>query len=632
MTEKEEKIVLPTRNVGLINGVVYGIGCGIGGSIFILLGGAIHEAKAGVLISLILGGILIFITALNYSELSTSLPISGGAYNFSKEALGGFLAFIIGFFLWIANIATFSFSAQAFSDILEAFFPIEYVKIISIPITITIILFTAIVVFRTQKLALRSLIILTGILLIILGIFIFSGFFIAPSSNQTGYDPSFLLSNINVLAVIIQFSSLFIFFTSITSNIAYLNADIKNPSKNIPKTNIFAILITLLIYLAITVVVLINIGSNTEGLEDSPLLLAKVMNNVLGLPGYILMGIAAAISTFIAMNAALGSATAVMFALARDHYLSKKFLKVSKKTQVPTLVIIITTAITILFTILGITFADIGFTANITTFIYFFALALVNFAAVNLRYKRKELDRPFKAPFFPYLPVIIGSTCLILAFVLSATNINAVFLGLIFLLIGVTYYLLTIADRNSITLTLAGLKFFAIILIGIFIWVINNLSIISSTIDGFTSIFSFVLLRILIFFCIFILGTIFFDVVPLKEVIYFFIKRVNKAEVAINIGIGQIIELKKSKVRMIYYINNIIDIIQIFGSIFIFSIISLMPLDIISIENITFGNTIVPQKTCEFLFLAILVFLATILLFSGSFSLYLNRETKTLGI
>ena len=87
MTEKEEKKILPTRNVGLLTGILYGIGCGIGGSIFILLGEAIHKAQSGVLISLILGGILIFITALNYSELSTSLPVSGGAYNFSKEAL-----------------------------------------------------------------------------------------------------------------------------------------------------------------------------------------------------------------------------------------------------------------------------------------------------------------------------------------------------------------------------------------------------------------------------------------------------------------------------------------------------------------------------------------------------------------
>lgn len=410
MTEKDQEQILPTRHVGLATGVLYGIGCGIGGSIFILLGDAIYMAQSGVLISLILGGILIFITALNYSELSTSLPISGGAYNFSKEALGGFLAFIIGFFFWIASILSFSFSAQAFTVVLGAFFPSPIIQTLFIPIAILSILFTALVIFRTHKIALRTLISLTIILLIIFGIFIFTGFVIAPITNTSNFEPSFLLSETNFISVIVLFSSLFIFFTSITSNLAYLNADLKNPSKNIPKTNIFAILITVSIYLSITIVVMINIGSNTEGLNNSPILLALIMNNIIGFPGYLLMGIAATISIFIAMNASIGSAVAVMYALARDNYISKKFLKVSKKTNVPSLVIIVTTTIAICFTVFAIIFANIGFTANITTFIYFIGLAFVNFAAVILRYKRKELDRPFKAPFFPYLPVIVGST------------------------------------------------------------------------------------------------------------------------------------------------------------------------------------------------------------------------------
>jgi amino acid transporter len=629
LTEKDKEQILPTRNVGLLAGILYGIGCGIGGSIFILLGTAIKGAQSGVLISLILGGILIFITALNYSELSTSLPISGGAYNFSKEALGGFLAFIIGFFLWIANIATFSFSAQAFAVVIEAFFPLEFVKNLFIPIAILSILFTAIVLFRTQKIALRTLVSLTVVLLIIFGIFVFSGFFIAPITNVSGYDPSFLLSNTNFFSVIFMFSFLFIFFTSITSNLAYLNADLKNPSKNIPKTNIYAILITLFIYLSTTIVVMINIGPNGTGLEESPILLAIVMNKILGVPGYLLMGFAAIISTFIAMNAALGSAVAVMYALARDHYVSKRFLKVSKKTKKPTLVLTITTGVAIVFTILAILFANIGFTANITTFIYFFGLAFVNFAAVILRYKRKELDRPFKAPFFPYLPVIVGSTCLILSFVL---NPNAILMGLIILFIGITYYLLTLADRHSVILTLAGLKFFALILIGVFIWVLNNFGILSSPIGGFPSTFSYVILRILITLGVFAIVTIFLDIFPLKELVYFFIRRVNKKEVAIDIGIGQIIELKKSKAKLIYYINIIISIIQIFSSVFIFILVSLFASNLITIESITFGAIIMDQPTAEYIFNGILIFLGTTLLFGGLFSLYLNKETKTLGI
>ena len=161
MTETEQEPILPTRTVGLLSAVLYGVGCGIGGSIFVLLGLAIEEAKSGVLISLIFGGILILLIALNYSELSTSLPISGGAYNFSKQGLGRFLAFIIGFFLWIANIASFSFSAQAFAVVIDAFFPFPLQPPIFVTIAIGSILFTTIIVFRTQRLAMRTLIILT---------------------------------------------------------------------------------------------------------------------------------------------------------------------------------------------------------------------------------------------------------------------------------------------------------------------------------------------------------------------------------------------------------------------------------------------------------------------------------------
>ncbi len=616
MTEEEQEVIVSKRTVGLSSGILYGIGCGIGGSVFVLLGTAIVEAQSGVLISLILGGILIFFTALNYSELSTSLPVSGGAYNFGKEALGGFLAFIIGFFLWIANIATFSFSAQAFSVVIEAFFPSmgNYFLLIAI----ASILFTSILVFRTQKLALRTLISLTIVLLIIFGIFIFSGFLISPITNVSNYVTGLPTLNINFFSVISMFSLLFIFFTGITSNLAYLNADLKNPSKNIPKTNIFAIIITLFIYLSISIVVMLNIGGN---LGNSPILLALILNDILGFSGYLLMGIAAIISTFIAMNASLGSAVSILYALARDHYASKKLLKTSKKTSVPTLVLIICTSIAILITVLAALFANIRFTANITTFIYFIALAFVNFAAVSLRYKRKVLDRPFKAPFFPYLPIIVGSTCLILAFVL---NPYAVLLGLVIFIIGVTYYLLTIADRHSIVFTLAGLKFFAIILVGIFIWILNNFGTINS------SFFTFVLLRILIFICIFSIGSIFLDVFPLKELVYLFIR--SRKEVAINVGIGRIIELKKIKSNVIYYVNIMIGIVQIGSSIFIFSLISLITTDVISIENITIGSGFIPEKTAEFLFNAFLLFFGTALLFSGPLSIYLNRETKTLGI
>lgn len=629
MTEKDQERIPPKRSIGLLAGILYGIGCGIGGSIFILLGSAIEDAGPGVLISLLFGGILIFVTALNYSELSTSLPISGGAYNFSKEALGGFLAFIIGFFLWIANIATFSFSAQAFAIIIKEFFNLPFNTPLILLIAIASILFIAIVVFRTQKLALRALISLTIIQLVIFAIFIFIGLFIAPNSNLPSYNPSFLKSDMNFFNIIFVFAFTFIFFTSITSNLAFLNADFKNPSKTIPKVNIFAILITLIIYLLITFTVLINLGNQESELGETSILLALILDDILKFPGYLLMGFAAIISTLIAMNAALGSAIAIFHALARDHYVSQKFLKVNKKTNVPTFILILTIFITISITILALMFANIGFTANITIFIYFIGIAFVNYAAVSLRRKRKELDRPFKAPFFPYLPIIVMSFCIILALFL---DLNAIILGLIIFFIGITYYLLTIADRHSIVLTLAGLKFFVILILGVLIWIINNLSVLNSPINGFDVAFQYILMRILIFICVFTIVTMILDIFPLREIVYYFVRKINKKEVAIDIGIGQIIDLKKSKVKLIYSINLIISIIQIISSIFVFTIASLFITDIISIDSVTIGSTIIPQITAEYIFTSILVLFGIILLFSGPLWLYFNRELKTIGI
>jgi len=81
LNETKPKEVLPQRTLKLSQGE------------------GILIAGSGLLLSLLLGGILIFFTGLNYAELSTSLPAAGGAYNFGKEGIGGFLAFIIGFFL-----------------------------------------------------------------------------------------------------------------------------------------------------------------------------------------------------------------------------------------------------------------------------------------------------------------------------------------------------------------------------------------------------------------------------------------------------------------------------------------------------------------------------------------------------
>lgn len=635
MTEKdaEEKLAeLPEKKYGIKAGILYGVGCGIGGSIFILLGTGIDLAGPGVLISLILGGVLILLIALNYSELSISLPVSGGAYNFGKEGLGGFSAFIIGFFLWIANIATCSFSAQILSLIIVIFFPFLNQFIFIIMISVLSILFITIVFFRTQRFASRTLIILTIILIVFFCIFIISGVFISPITNPSGYNPNYISTKTNFSNVLLMFALLFIFFTSITSNLAYFNPDLKNPAKNIPYVNILAILLTLIIYISITLVVLINLGNISGNIGESPILLGEILYNILGPIGFYLMGIAAIISILIAMNAAIGSGISVFQALARDHYIPKAFLKKGKKTDIPIYSLIITTIVAIMFTIFAEIYAGIGFTAGITGFIYFVGLAFVNLAAVYLRYKRKELDRPFKAPFFPFLPIIVAITCLVLAVFLFILEPAAFILGLIILAIGLVYYMIIIADRYSLVMTLAGIKVICVIVVVVSIWMINNISILSFELSGLDNIFSSVLLRILIIICIIVIVTIVLDIVPLRELVFYFTRKLDRKKVAIDLGFGQIIEFDKTKVKIVYIVNLIIALLEILSALFIFFIVYLFGMNYVSIVQIKLGDIIIQQVMAEYFLVAILVFFASSLLISGVIMVYINREVLVLGM
>lgn len=621
MNESKKEEMASGRNVKLIQGVLYGIGCGIGGSIFILLGDAIRIAGPGVLISLILGGILIFFTALNYAELSTSLPIAGGAYNFSKEGLGGFLAFIIGFFLWIANIATCSFSAQIFALLFDEVFKGFGITAISpfiAPIAIIAIIFVSVVIFRAQSIAIKALIYLTISLIGILCFFIVCGLIISPIINPPTYNPEFLFSGTDFFSVISIFSFLFIFYTSITSNLAYLSVNLKNPSKTIPRIYMLAIIITSAIYLLVTLVVLINIGNDISSLNSSPILLANILMNILGpfgMVGFFIMALAILISTLIAINASLGSAVSIITALARDRYLPAKIKEKKNVSNFPPLALIITVMIASIFTF----FAEIGLTAETVSFIYFFGLATVNYAAVKLRRKRKSLDRPFKAPFFPFLPILITILFFFFSLFLSVT---AIFLGFIISIIGVAYYLITIADRHSVRLTLAGIKFFLIIILGGFIWIINNNSITNPSIV--------LLNRILILICIFNIGLLFFDVISLREIVYYFVKKVDKQVVAIHLGKAQIIELGKKKSNILIFINFLLLSIEIIFIVVNFFIILLLLNDIVIVQEIILGSTVIPDADAKFIFSGLLIFLELTLIFS-SILMWLNyTESKSM--
>jgi hypothetical protein len=371
--------------------------------------------------------------------------------------------------------------------------------------------------------------------------------------------------------------------------------------------------------------VLLTIGENPADLSGTPVLLADVFENVFGPFGFYIMIFAAIISTLIAINAALGSAVSIITALARDRFLPEKIRDTKTKSDLPIMGLIISVMLILIFTI----FAGIGLTAEITNFIYFFALAFVNYAAVKLRRKRKELDRPFKAPFFPVLPIFIFICFLAFAVILGVIiSIQALVLGLIILIIGFTYQLLVMTDKPSKNLTLTGVKFFFSLIIGLFIWAINNFSDVNPNLA--------IINRVLIILCVFTFITVIFDLLPLRELAYYYVKFIDKERVAINIGSAQIIDLGKKRSKIIHNINLLIAVLQFISGVVIFGIVFMFVNNSVSIQDVfvTLGISItnIPGFAGTTLFTSILFIFGTILFIFGILSWYRIKEIKSLGM
>ena len=85
------------REFGLGHAVVLGAGGTIAASIFVLTG-AVAERLGPVSVALfIVLGVLNVSIALNYAELATTYPVTGGALTYVREAYGtGMLAFLVG--------------------------------------------------------------------------------------------------------------------------------------------------------------------------------------------------------------------------------------------------------------------------------------------------------------------------------------------------------------------------------------------------------------------------------------------------------------------------------------------------------------------------------------------------------
>ncbi|MHC1773219.1 MAG: amino acid permease [Flexilinea sp.] len=420
------------RQLNLIQVIMLGTAGTLGSGIFILTGHAAAVAGPATVLAVIIGGILSFSIALNYCELATTYPETGGAMTYVREAWGkGLLAFLVGSMDSISSTFYCALSAVGFAYSLSVFIP----GIPIIPIAIS-----AILVFMVLNIMGVTNI---GNIQLVMGMILVSAFaiyIIAGFISPTGFSIHTLMpegriftSNKigdNVLIIMRTIALIYALYVGFEV-IADDAEEVKNPSKNIPIAIMVSLVLIILVY-SLTVTVALGTTPWQE-LAGSETALSDTIKKFFPGIGVTIIAFAGMVGALTSVNSSMLSATRETFTLSRDGAWPQALQRLNR-VRVPFMSILFIGVVSSMITGIGL----VNFLSYITSAGYLFVLFCSNLAMINLRKKYPTIHRPYKVPLFPLTPIIASLTCLIV--IIFSEGNALLFMGGILVLLTFYYY------------------------------------------------------------------------------------------------------------------------------------------------------------------------------------------------
>ncbi|SRR5579871_2730695 len=442
------------RALGPINLLTLGIGAIIGAGIFVITGQAAAQfAGPAILFSFILAGIACAFAGLCYAEFASIIPVAGSAYTYSYATLGELVAWIIGWDLVLEYAFGAASVAVGWSGHLRAFLhdigmdlpamPHSDFTIFGRPLHITydyvgfvvIWVITAILVIGIKESANFTAavvvlkVVVVCIFIALAGSFLLSHHmqpnywhpFIPPNTGEFG---SFGISGIFRGAGVVFFA--YIGFDAVST----AAQEAKNPKKDMPFGILGSLVICTILYILV-----------------SGLLTHLVPYTQLNVPDPVVVGMRATgqqWATFLVeLGALLGLATVmlvmllgqsrVFYSMSRDGLLWPWASKIHPRFRTPYLSsIVVGFFVAILAMLFPLNVLD-----QMTSVGTLLAFVLVSAGVWVMRRTHPDLNRPFRTPMVPLVPILaIVFSGLLIVTLPRATQIRLV----VWLLIGFVIY------------------------------------------------------------------------------------------------------------------------------------------------------------------------------------------------
>ena len=347
----------------------------------------------------IAGGIVSLFGALSVAELGAAMPRAGGQYVYLSEAYGPGWGYLYGWSaVAVINTASIAAVGVAFSEYLRFFFPITDVSIKGIAVA-TIVLLTIINILDVKSGARFQNVFTISKLGAIFGIIIL-GLVMEGGSNQN-LSPFFSDQSFTELVGPLGLAMVSVLWTfDGWIFITYVAGEVKNPGRNIPLSLIFCMLIVVTIYLLLNYVLIYTLGFT--GMNGSDLVVSDAASVFLGNKGAAIVTLIILISLIGANNGFVLTSARINYAMAKDKLFFYQASQIHPRFKSPSNALIIQCVWASLLTFTG-TFNQL------ITYIIFASWIFYGMSAgavIILRNKKPDMERPYKTPVYPWIPII----------------------------------------------------------------------------------------------------------------------------------------------------------------------------------------------------------------------------------
>jgi APA family basic amino acid/polyamine antiporter len=416
------------RSLGPIQLTVLGIGVIIGTGIFVLTGEAAGTlAGPAIALSFAAAAIACALAGLCYAEFASVVPVAGSAYTFSYASLGELVAWIIGWDLMLELALGAATVASGWS---------QYFKVVltsspwhahppawifadghNLVAAIVVLVITGVLCLgiRTSS-AFTAVIVVIKVAIVLLVIVAGLSYiksrnyhpFIPPSGSKPaagGSSSTTLAQDLGISPGAFGVGGIFagaalVFFAFIGFDVVATNAEeTKRPQRDVPIGIFASLTICTILYIAVALVVTGMVKYNHINVT-APLSTAFTSVHETTIATIIAYGALAGL-TSVVLVLLLGQSR-VFFAMSRDRLLPPAFSAVSERFGTPYRTTLVTgvavAALTFFFSLK--TLAEL---VNIGTL---FAFVLVSIGVVVLRRTRPDLERPFRTPLVPVVPIL----------------------------------------------------------------------------------------------------------------------------------------------------------------------------------------------------------------------------------